>query len=243
MAQAASLVGAGRIDTIVCGMDFTLESDLACAGAAEMARAFAARLLLVHVADDEGSARVARERLAVYTPSWLEGVSAGALVRIGDPAHELARVARDERAGLIVLGVHRQDRSVMAHGPATGLAESSPCPFLALRGRDDARRALDRLLGRVAARGRCHVCGRPFDATICPTCGTRITFEAMDHKWHHDMREGPGLMGLGASAFGPNGAPAPRAPDDTGPARTPPPPPVHRPRRWSLLRLLRRSSP
>jgi nucleotide-binding universal stress UspA family protein len=235
MAQAASLESAGRIEAIVCGMDFTLESDLACAGAAELARAYSARLLLVHVAAGADAARAARERLAVYMPSWLEGVSTTSLVRTGDPAHEVARVARQERAGLIVIGVHRPDHPLIPTGVEAGLTESAPCPVLPVRGRDDARRALDRLAGRVAALRRCHVCGRPFDTTICSACGARITSEARDHKWHHDLREGPGLIGHHSlRAFGPNPDAAPEPPA----ARTAPPP---RRRRWSLLRLLRRS--
>jgi nucleotide-binding universal stress UspA family protein len=238
MSHSASSPVPGRpIDTIVCAIDFTLESDLACAGAADLARSFGARLLLVNVAANREEQTRARERLALYTPSWLEGVSKTALVRTGDPPHEIARLAREERAGLVVVGVQRV-QPPLTPGLEDRLTALAGCPVLALRGRDDARRALDLLTGHRPGH-HCAVCGRPFDSTVCPTCGARISFEAMEQKWHHELHEGPGLMGLGsARAFGPLSTTVPGAPSERlrEPPTTPLVPP-RRPRRWSLSRL------
>jgi hypothetical protein len=237
LGDPGSVRAGARIETVVCAMDFTLESDLACAGAADLARSFAARLLLVHVAADRDGHTRARERLAVYTPSWLEGVSTTTHVRSGDPANEIARLARQERADLIVVGAHGPDGPLVPCGIEAGLAAAAPCPVLALRGRDDARRVIDQLNGRSSPH-RCSVCGRPFDTTICPTCGARIAYEAMEHKWHHDLHEGPGLMGLGGvQALGPAIAPPP-PPDRPSPRPAAATGEPRRPaRRWPLSRL------
>jgi len=110
-------LGSGEM---VLGIDF----DEACAGevmaAAEVARLYDARLLLVHVIDPRPSsgdcremnasrdvARVARARTALehllsLAPS---GVDRSGLLLIGSPAEELAAIARERQAGLVVTGL------------------------------------------------------------------------------------------------------------------------------------------
>jgi ribokinase len=189
---------------IVCGIDFTVWSDRACAGAATLARHFGARLLLAHVGEHRRALEEVEARLQSYAREWLEGLPARTAVAVGDPAHELARLARREGADAIVIGRRHRDEPLVPVTLEAGLAETAPCPVLSLAGPDDARAVIARLERPRDADLRCTVCGRMVDGRICTDCRRRITWEAMDHKWHEELREGPGLMGLGgARALGP----------------------------------------
>ena len=189
---------------IVCGIDFTVWSDRACAGAAELARHFGARLFLVHVVEHRRALEEADARLRSYARDWLAGLPASTAVTVGDPGHELARLARREGGDLIVIGRRHRDEPLVPVTLEAGLAEAAPCPVLSLAGPDDARGVIARLERRGDEDLRCTICGRVVDGRICTACGRRITWEAMDHKWHEELREGPGLMGLGgARALGP----------------------------------------
>jgi nucleotide-binding universal stress UspA family protein len=74
----------------------------------------AAKLHLPHI-DMERRAR-AEDALAELLTKVPPGLHAEALVAYGDPAEEIAKVARDRKAGLIVIGLH----GTSAQGPRMG---------------------------------------------------------------------------------------------------------------------------
>jgi nucleotide-binding universal stress UspA family protein len=238
---AGSLTVGSRIEGIVCGIDFTLESDRACAAAGVLARYFGARLLLIHVVENRGALARARERLGAYLPTWLDGLRVDSVVTLGDPPHEIARLARREGAGLVVIGAHNHAEPLVPDGFEAAVAESASCPVLMLRGPEEARALVERLSGLRSDRVSCTVCARPVEGLICPSCRARISFEAMEHKWHQELREGPGISGLaGARALGPVAiAPGVAATDPVAAVGERPTLPgsaePRRPRRWQLM--------
>lgn len=208
---------------IVCGTDFSAQADRACEGAALLARHFGARVAMVNVVDRAEEVGRARERLAAQVREHLGGIPVTTAVIVGDAPSEIARLARRERADLVVIGAHRGPDPLVPVGIEAGLARVAPCPVLALASPADARALIERLARRVEL--RCAVCGRAAGERICFTCRARISWQAMEHKWHHELREGPGLMGLGAErAAGPL-AMAAEMPSSAQPASPTPPPP------------------
>lgn len=115
---------------ILVGTDFSAGSALALAEARRLARALEAPLHVVHVAE----AASGRE-LPESAPAWMQGAEVApdsVTVRPGVAAVELARLARDLEAGLIVLGTHGASGfQPMALGAtAARLALLAPCPVV-----------------------------------------------------------------------------------------------------------------
>jgi nucleotide-binding universal stress UspA family protein len=189
---------------IVCGTNATTASDIACEGAALLARHFGARLLLVSVVERREHAAAAGEVLARHARERLGDLGVSTQVLIGDPAHALAQLARRERPDLVVIGVHQGSEPLVPLGIEAAIAAESRCPVLILAAVEQAKALIARF---EAARGRelrCTVCGRNRGVLTCSSCGARIAWESMEHKWHEELHEDRGLMGLGgARAFGP----------------------------------------
>ncbi len=77
--------------------------------AAPLARAFGAKLLVVHVASedqnlDDGRASARKIANAQISAANLEGVEAAPLVAFGDPADRIVEVADEHAVDLIVVG-------------------------------------------------------------------------------------------------------------------------------------------
>jgi len=110
--------------TICCAVDFSQSSRLALEEAADLARRFAAELILVHVYQ---APRAASETLFVSPPAiyeelmgeaekkleaWrrdaehLAGLKVTAVMPSGHAAEEILRFARERSVDLIVLGTH-----------------------------------------------------------------------------------------------------------------------------------------
>jgi hypothetical protein len=203
------------VRVIVCGVNFSFHSDLGCAGAVLLVRRFGARLVLAHVAADPARLADARQRLEAYARERIPDLPTRVAVAAGDPAHELGRLARAEHADLIVIGPRHRPEPLVPVAIEPGLLEAAPCPVVTLAGPDDARALIALIEGAAAAEIRCTVCGRMREARICASCRARIAWEAMEHLWGHDQREGRGLLGPGGErAVGPipGAAPARQAP-------------------------------
>ena len=141
------------IKSILVGIDFSEGSRSAFRYAAELARPFEARLVLVHVIDGhdlgllasatgEDEARVlqklrreAGQRLSEFVAAAGEaGVEAESLVTSGVPYHQIALKARELAADLIVVGGVGTGRDRMAEiffgSTAEKVVRLLPCPVL-----------------------------------------------------------------------------------------------------------------
>lgn len=125
----------GVVRTIVCGVDGSGEAASALAVAARMSSEFHLRLVVAHVAtaprptDDVAlqSARQLLERVAAT--QGLNG-DADRRVEIGDRAGELARIAAEEAAALIVVGARTRGRRQLLSSFATELSGTAHCPVV-----------------------------------------------------------------------------------------------------------------
>ena len=128
---------------VVVGLDLTPTEALAFGQAARVARTVpGAEIHLVHVLGGRDATEARRrdlvERLRVYANEegralgGLGGVTIGIHVRAGDPAREIAQLASDLGASLVVLGArHRPHlRSWVIGSTAQHLLASAPCPVL-----------------------------------------------------------------------------------------------------------------
>ena len=104
------------VGTIVCAVDDSAEAAEALRAAARLSRDAGLRLVVVHVEDTTGAGsdvrRSAEERsqLLLHRLLRAQGLNGGVDKRIelGDPVHEVARVATEEAADVIVLGSRRR---------------------------------------------------------------------------------------------------------------------------------------
>ena len=100
---------------IVAATDFSERSLRAVRRAAMLARESGARLMLLHVVDDDRDARlieaesvVARATLAQMKDGEAGGAPCEARVELGDPFDGIIRTARECAADLVVMGAHRR---------------------------------------------------------------------------------------------------------------------------------------
>jgi len=100
---------------ILAATDFSARSDRAIRRAALLARAHDARLMLLHVVDDDRPERLVAEEMATAqellqktAQSVLSDVQSEAKVVLGDPFEGVAKTARESAADLIVMGAHRK---------------------------------------------------------------------------------------------------------------------------------------
>jgi nucleotide-binding universal stress UspA family protein len=134
---------------VVAALDFSDTSRRAAALGARLARSFSQPLILVHVvapllatgrwraeaaAQDDVRATEARATLAKVAAE-VDGSDAEQLVAIGDPAEELARVASERRASLIVMGLQGSGLPLVGRAPGSVAMHTlahSPVPVLAV---------------------------------------------------------------------------------------------------------------
>jgi len=130
------------VERILVATDFSLCSLTALEHAEELARRFAAELLLLHALDvPPGVAELphgpAAERELVRTIQYLgdHGLEARSLLRGGPAVETILETAASERASLIVMGTH--GRTGMTHVLMGSVAEhvvrSARCPVLTVR--------------------------------------------------------------------------------------------------------------
>jgi len=100
---------------ILAATDFSARSDRAIRRAGLLAREHDARLMLLHVVDDDRPERLvvaemvtAQELLEKTAATVLSGCRCEPKVVLGDPFDGIERVARESAAELIVMGAHRK---------------------------------------------------------------------------------------------------------------------------------------
>ena len=100
---------------ILAATDFSARSDRAIRRAGLLAREQGARLMLLHVVDDDRPERLvveematAQELLEKTAASVLSDARCEAKVVLGDPFEGIAKTARESAAELIVMGAHRK---------------------------------------------------------------------------------------------------------------------------------------
>ncbi len=92
---------------IIVPTDFTPTSTTAAEYAVQLARHLTGEVQLMHIAKDESQAPAAKSRIAeqcnqVKTP----GIEVQGTVRIGNFLHDIPAAAKEEKAGIIVMGTH-----------------------------------------------------------------------------------------------------------------------------------------
>jgi len=100
---------------ILVATDFSARSDRAVRRAGLLARDQGARVMLLHVVDDDRPERLVAEEMAT-SRELLEATAGSALrdvrcevhVALGDPFDGVAKTARESAADLIVMGAHRK---------------------------------------------------------------------------------------------------------------------------------------
>ncbi len=137
---------------IVCAVDFSEASRGALEHAAELARRFHAELLLVHVwkgllaRGDEGVALPPtpqeKAELGRKLEEWerdaeqIGGREVRSVLTTGSPGTEVAKIASEERADLVVTGTHGRtgfERAVLG-SVAEEILRHSPCAVLVVKG-------------------------------------------------------------------------------------------------------------
>jgi universal stress protein A len=147
---------------ICCAVDFSDPSRFAMEEAADLARTFRAQLTLLHV---EEPAPVMPIDVIVPTPSTFETVSvdvarcvaawrteaaarAGSpvrsAVRLGAPAEEILKFAREEAMDLVVLGTHGRTglKHLVLGSVAERVVRQAPCPVLVVRTKEASEAAV-----------------------------------------------------------------------------------------------------
>jgi len=140
--------------TVLCPTDFSEPSEAAVAAAAELARHFHAALRLVHIVpaipahapDLNYTFRVPEYEAALHTDATEklkalaarlcgEGVSPEFNVGHGDPGREIARMADEFGAEVIVIGTHGETgwRHALFGSVAERVVRLAACPVLTVR--------------------------------------------------------------------------------------------------------------
>src|SRR4051794_20147535 len=208
---------------VICGTNFSLESDRAADAAALLGRRFESHVVAAHVVPRTADRLTAHERLERWVRPRLGGATLVTVVAVGEPARELSRLARERQADLILIGRHRGSDPLVPVGIEAELVELAPCPVFSVSSLAEAQVLASRFEPSEGL--NCAVCGRPLGERICAGCRAVINWEAMEHKWSDILREGPGLMGLGgALAAGPMNASVPTTPTSQPAAVAAPPP-------------------
>jgi nucleotide-binding universal stress UspA family protein len=122
---------------ILVPVDFSDSTGHTLAYAAEIARAFGARLEVLHVCalHEEGVAEASREMEGVVPEALADVVESCEIVRALSPDLGIIHAARERSAGLIVMGTH--GRSGLGHVLLGSVAERvvqlAGCPVLTVR--------------------------------------------------------------------------------------------------------------
>ena len=125
--------------TVVCLIDGSSDAD-ALRAAAELSHGAGLRLVAVHVVPPQGAGTEREARAKQDAQALLEQVITDAgldrtvdkRVEVGEPARELARVASEEAASLIVLNTRRHQwwRPDPRDALAKDLTTTAPCPVM-----------------------------------------------------------------------------------------------------------------
>jgi nucleotide-binding universal stress UspA family protein len=169
------------VEVILCATRFTPTCDAAVDVAAELARHFGARLVLMHVAERRSEGAEARRRLRVVA-ARVPDLEVETVVGYGEPAHDVVRAAHHEQADLIVVGRARSSGALVQLGMDEVLERAAPCPVLPVAAGETAADALKSLPGARPPERHCLVCAQPSEEAMCEPCRNRIVADAMERK-------------------------------------------------------------
>jgi nucleotide-binding universal stress UspA family protein len=128
------------VGAIVCAVDGSLEAEKALQVAVRLSRRCGSRLVVAHVekvtlpgpAALEAARERGRELLARLAAS--HGLNGGAdrRVEVGARGQEIARIAAEEAASVIIAGARHRHwwQRARGHGLGHELAETAPCPVV-----------------------------------------------------------------------------------------------------------------
>ncbi len=147
---------------ICCAVDFSDPSRFAMEEAADLARTFRAQLTLVHVEEPPpvmpvdmfipapATFETVSVDVARCMAAWREVAAARAgspvrsSVRIGAPAEEILRFAREDAMDLVVLGTHGRTglKHLVLGSVAERVVRQAPCPVLVVRTKETSEAAV-----------------------------------------------------------------------------------------------------
>lgn len=164
------------LNKILVATDFSEPSDAALAYGRELARSFAAQLVVLHVVENTLTGAVAANGFVFTDPELQSAVEAAGQRRVEDlitvedrvvlrahadivtsnaPADAIVQYAKDSGIDLMVLGTH--GRGVVAHFLLGSVAErvvrTAPCPVLTVRRPEREFVLPDALVAVAVARG------------------------------------------------------------------------------------------
>jgi universal stress protein A len=135
------------IRTIIYPTDFSRRSEYAFHLACALARDYGARMILAHVkappvvmgefgavpAEPPGYLETLKAELANYRPT--PNIEVERIVVEGDPAVEIARLAKEHKADLIVMGTHGRSGlgRLLIGSVAEAVLRKAPCPVLTIK--------------------------------------------------------------------------------------------------------------
>lgn len=137
------------METILCPTDFSAGSENAIRYADELAARLNARLVLFHniaapvgrepaaagtwrdqVREEEKKAQLEGLKKTLENSSWGEPVQYEAILRHGVLQEIIPQIAREQQAGLVVIGHAAAEGAVLAGSVAESVLKNAPCPVL-----------------------------------------------------------------------------------------------------------------
>jgi nucleotide-binding universal stress UspA family protein len=139
--HAVPASGAGLPGTVLWATDFSAPATAALDYALSIAAESGADLVLVHavepdtLTDDSRRVREGERRLREIGTGDVPGRNVERIVVFGSAAPEILRLARERKAGLIVMGTHgsRALHSILFGSTARRVIRDGPCPVLSMR--------------------------------------------------------------------------------------------------------------
>jgi nucleotide-binding universal stress UspA family protein len=118
--------------TIICGIDENAMAREAIEVAQDLSERLDSRLLLIHVAADKSSPRDAELLLAEIAVDQGLGRRTERRIAFGDAIEELASIADEERADLLVVGARGRGAfsEALLGSVSAGLSRRAPCPVV-----------------------------------------------------------------------------------------------------------------
>ena len=141
--QAVPGSDTGMPGTVLWATDFSSPATAALRYALSVAAKGGADLVLVHAVEPDGlgdeRARVRegeRRLREIVTSDQSPGSDVERVGAAGGASNEIVRIARESRAGLIVMGTHgsRTSHAILFGSTARRVVRDAPCPVLSVRG-------------------------------------------------------------------------------------------------------------
>ena len=126
----------GSKKTILVPTDFTKVADFALQHAVRVSSVVLEKIMLLHIVDSQDKVAEAQEKLdalAKETHSKF-GIQPETIVRKGDIFVDIAKVAEEVNASMVIMGSHRiKERSIMGESVALKVITSATVPFITIQ--------------------------------------------------------------------------------------------------------------